>query len=99
MGHHYLPQHYLLGFASGKKLWGHDLIEGRSFPTQVKSVANETEMYTEELESHLANVVEGPAQDVIDRIRNRIPLRTGDRELLRATLSPCGSVFLPGEIG
>ncbi|WP_115005336.1 DUF4238 domain-containing protein [Xanthomonas campestris] len=81
MGHHYLPQHYLLGFASGKKLWGHDLIEGRSFPTQVKSVANETEMYTEELESHLANVVEGPAQDVIDRIRNRIPLRTGDREL------------------
>ncbi|MGY0613446.1 DUF4238 domain-containing protein [Luteimonas sp. A501] len=81
MGHHYLPQHYLLGFAVGKKLWGHDLTAGRSFPTQVKSVANETEMYTEQLESHLANVVEGPAQDVIDRIRNRIPLRSGDREL------------------
>jgi hypothetical protein len=81
MGNHYLPQHYLLGFADGKKLWGHDLTMGRSFPTQVKSAANETEMYTNEIESHLANVVEGPAQAVIDRIRNRISLSSKDREL------------------
>lgn len=81
MGNHYLPQHYLLGFADGKKLWGHDLAGGRSFPTQVKSVANETEMYTSEIESHLANIIEGPAQEVIDRIRNRITLSGKDREL------------------
>lgn len=81
MGNHYLPQHYLLGFSDGKKLWGHDLTAGRSFPTQVKSVANETEMYTSEVETHLANVVEGPAQEVIDRIRNRIPLSNKDREI------------------
>ena len=75
MGHHYLPKHYLLGFADGVKLWGHDVTAARLFPTQVKSVANETEMYTEELESHLANVVEGPAQGVIDRVRKRIGLK------------------------
>ena len=82
MGHHYLPQHYLLGFAEESKLWGHDVTASRSFPTQVKSIANETEMYTEELERHLANIVEGPAQDAIDRVRRRIRLRDDDRELL-----------------
>lgn len=82
MGHHYLPKHYLLGFADGVKLWGHDVTAARLFPTQVKSVANETEMYTEELESHLANVVEGPAQGVIDRVRKRIGLKDEDREHL-----------------
>ncbi len=82
MGHHYLPQHYLLGFAEGVKLWGHDVAAHRSFRTQVKSLANETDMYTEELENHLANVVEGPAQDVIDRTRKRLKLRDEDREVL-----------------
>lgn len=82
MGHHYLPQHYLLGFAEGVKLWGHDVAANRSFRTQVKSLANETGMYTEELERHLANVVEGPAQDVIDRARKRLKLRDEDREVL-----------------
>lgn len=82
MGHHYLPQHYLLGFADGVKLWGHDLAAARSFQTQVKSVANETAMYTDELEAHLANVVEGQAQDVIDRVRRRIGLKQEDRERL-----------------
>lgn len=82
MGHHYLPQHYLLGLADGVKLWGHDVAAALSFRTQVKSLANETDMYTEELERHLANVVEGPAQDVINRARKRIKLRDEDRELL-----------------
>lgn len=82
MGHHYLPQHYLLGFAEQAKVWGHDMTKSRSFQTQVKSLANETDMYTEELERHLANAVEGPAQDAIDRIRNRIRIRDEDRELL-----------------
>ncbi|KEZ96760.1 hypothetical protein A11M_0113715 [Xanthomonas vasicola pv. vasculorum NCPPB 895] len=84
MGHHYLPQHYLLGFADGVKVWGHDVRARRSFRTQVKSLANETGMYTEELEKHLANVVEGPAQDVIDRARKRLKLRDEDREVLAA---------------
>lgn len=84
MGHHYLPQHYLLGFADGVKLWGHDVGARRSFRTQVKSLANETDMYTEELENYLANAVEGPAQDVIDRARKRLKLRDEDREVLAA---------------
>ena len=84
MGHHYLPQHYLLGFADGEKIWGHEVAANRSFRTQVKSLANETDMYTEELEKHLANVVEGPAQDVINQARKRVKLKDTDREVLAA---------------
>lgn len=69
MGHHYLPQHYLRGFAADKAIWAHDLRESRSYRSQVKSVANETAMYTEDLEAHLANAIEGPAQKAIDDIR------------------------------
>ncbi len=82
MGHHYLPQHYLLGFAEGLSLWGHDVPANRSFRTQVKSLANETDMYGDDLESYLANVVEAPAQEVIDRVRKRLKLRDEDREVL-----------------
>ncbi|MDC7806839.1 DUF4238 domain-containing protein [Luteimonas sp BLCC-B24] len=77
-----MPQHYLLGFADEVELWGHDVEAGQSFRTQVKSSANETDMYTEEFESNLANVVEGPAQVVIDRARKRLKLRDEDRVVL-----------------
>lgn len=82
MGHHYLPQHYLRGFATDKTIWAHDLHESRSYKSQVKSVANETAMYTEDLEAHLANSIEGPAQKAIDSIRAlRLPAGT-EREAL-----------------
>ena len=82
MGHHYLPQHYLRGFASGKAIWAHDLQEKRSFRTRIKSVANETALYTEDLEAHLANFVEGPAQSAIDKLRRLEELSSKDREVL-----------------
>ena len=73
MGHHYLPQHYLRGFASGKAIWAHDLQEKRSFRTRIKSV---------DLEAHLANFVEGPAQSAIDKLRRLEELSSKDREVL-----------------
>lgn len=82
MGHHYLPQHYLRGFAAGKTIWAHDLKDSRSYRTQVKSVANETALYTKDLEAHLANSIEGPAQAAIDRLRRREALSGDERETL-----------------
>lgn len=84
MGHHYLPQFYLQGFTENKKLWAHDKDKIRTFKTQPKAVANETEMYTDELEQHLANAVEDPALESIERIRRRLPLRHKDRDPLAA---------------
>lgn len=82
MGHHYLPQHYLRGFARGKSIWAHDLQEHRSFRTQIKAVANETALYTEDLEAHLANSVEGPAQSSIDKLRSLEELSSKEREVV-----------------
>lgn len=69
MGHHYLPQFYLHGFAERRRIWVHDHFNGRTFPSQPKAVANEKGMYTEDLEQHLANEVEGPAQSALEAVR------------------------------
>lgn len=82
MGHHYLPQHYLRGFASCKAIWVHDLRDSRSFKSQIKSVANETEMYPQDLETRLANDIEDPAQGIIDALRSNTPPNNPQREIL-----------------
>jgi hypothetical protein len=45
MGYHYIPQFYLKGFANENVIWVHDRKDRRSFASQPKSVANETDMY------------------------------------------------------
>ena len=50
MGHHYVPRFYLRGFAHDERIWAYDKESGRHFPTQVKSIANETGMYSDDLE-------------------------------------------------
>lgn len=70
MGHHYLPQFYLHGFAERRRIWVHDHFERRTFPSQPKAVANEKGMYTEDLERHLANDVEGPAMSALESVRS-----------------------------
>ncbi|GAA4868999.1 hypothetical protein GCM10023332_21950 [Luteimonas vadosa] len=54
----------------------------RSYRTQVKSVANETAMYTVDLEAYLANEVESPAQPAIEKLRELTVLSGGEREAL-----------------
>lgn len=82
MGHHYVPQFYLRGFTEGGRLWVHDREKQRSFPSQPKAVANENDLYTEELEQHLANEVEGPANGAIEAVRAKSPLNEQEREAL-----------------
>ena len=84
MGDRYIPQHYLKGFAQngGKRIWVYDKKDGRSFPTQVKSIANETGFYSPDTELYLANEIEGPANSVLDKIRERHPLSDNDNSVL-----------------
>ncbi|MGY0556941.1 MULTISPECIES: DUF4238 domain-containing protein [unclassified Lysobacter] len=86
MGDHYLPQHYLNGFAVDERFWVHDLEQQRTRRGQPKSEANVNGLWPDELERHLAEKIEGPAQDTIDRIRQFQPIEESEREVLATYL-------------
>lgn len=69
MGDHYLPQHYLKAFAKNGRFWVHDLTESRTRRGQPKSEANVKGLWPADIETHLANNIESPAQEILDRIR------------------------------
>jgi len=79
MGHHYLPQFYLQGFTKEGLIWVHDRVEGKSFRTQPKVVANENGMYGDEMESYLANHVETPTMAALEKVRNLIKINENER--------------------
>ncbi|MFC1833648.1 DUF4238 domain-containing protein [Thermodesulfobacteriota bacterium] len=83
MGDHYIPRHYLKGFAQhdGKQIWVYDKQDQRQFPTQVKSIANETRFYSPKTEQYLANTIEGPANLVLDKIRQKKPIDDKDKDV------------------
>jgi hypothetical protein len=72
MGNHYIPQYYLRGFCEkfGRTIWVYDKHDARSFPTQIKSVANICNLYPQELEKYLSEDIENPANQVLEKIRN-----------------------------
>ncbi|WP_407366179.1 hypothetical protein ABFU50_00700 [Xanthomonas campestris pv. campestris] len=82
MGDHYLPQHYLNGFAIDERLWVHDLERQLTRRGKPKSEANVNNLWPSELERHVAEKIEGPAQDTIDRIRRFEPIDNSEREAL-----------------
>ncbi|PJL57001.1 hypothetical protein B9Y60_01380 [Stenotrophomonas maltophilia] len=86
MGDHYLPQHYLKAFAENGRFWVHDLIECRTRRGQPKSEANINGLWPAELESHLANKIEAPAQDTIDRIRGMKTIGESEKKNLASYL-------------
>ncbi|MBM4037391.1 MAG: DUF4238 domain-containing protein [Planctomycetes bacterium] len=84
MGDHYLPRYYLRGFTlePGGQIWAYDKARLRKFRTAVKNVAMETGFYSREVEQLLANSVENPANQVLDKIRRFASLTSGDKDLL-----------------
>lgn len=82
MGHHYLPKRYLRGFTRDDRLFVFEKPGGRSFKSSPESVANERELYTEELESRLNNEVEQPAAEVFHKIALRQAISRADKETL-----------------
>lgn len=82
MGHHYIPKYYLSGFTSGTTIWAHDRLERRSFASQPKSVANETDMYPNGVEEYLGSSVEDPAKNAIEKIRQFQEITELDRKAI-----------------
>jgi hypothetical protein len=85
MGQHYLPQHYLKGFASGldsSTIWVFDKENYRRFQSSVVKVANENKYWSHEMESWMAQDIESPSNRVLDKIRNRQPLSANDKATL-----------------
>lgn len=85
MGDHYVPQYYLSGFSpDGRSIWVYDKVQERKFGTQIKSIANENSFYSPEVENYLANCVEGPANGVLKKIRQKEAITQRDKETLSA---------------
>lgn len=87
MGNHYVPRYYLKGFSQddGKSICAYDKNERRCFATQVKSIANETDFYSPEVEEYLANSIEAPANGVLKKIRDRIEISADDKKSCQPT--------------
>ena len=84
MGHHYIPQYYLKGFASpgGDMIWVYEKGGSLKFPANIKKIAQKTNYYSTEVERYLANEIEGPANSVIKKIRDRKQLTQSEKEKL-----------------
>jgi hypothetical protein len=82
MGHHFVPIYYLSGFTRNERLWVYDKTTRNVFKSQPDAIANERELYTEELEGLLNNSIEQPANRVLGKIRGRESLSADDREAL-----------------
>ena len=74
MGHHYVPQKYLRGFAepgNDEAIWMYDKQLRKFTNPGIKSVAQEAGFYGEEVEQHLSELIEKPANRVLDKIRSK----------------------------
>lgn len=72
MGHHYVPQAYLRGFSDPsdtRMIWMYDKKESRFVRASIKSVAQEPAYYSEDDERQLNELVERPANVVLQRLR------------------------------
>jgi hypothetical protein len=74
MGHHYVPQKYLRGFAETENkdaIWMYDKKLRKFTNPGIKSVAQEAGFYSDEVEQQLNELVEKPANRVLDKLRNQ----------------------------
>jgi hypothetical protein len=82
MGHHYVPQKYLKGFAdigNTDAIWMYDKKLRKFTNPGIKSVAQEADFYNEDIEQQLNEWVEKPANRVLDKLRNQVNISDTDR--------------------
>ncbi len=82
MGDHYVTQGYLRAWEIDRRLWVYDRERDRCFQSQAKSVANETGLYTRDLESRLAKELDDPAVVALRQFGDGKPLSADARELV-----------------
>jgi len=83
MKNHYVPQNYLRGFspAFGDQLWAYDRIEKSKFKSNVLNLGQENNLYSDALEVKLSEEIDGPTNNVLDKIRNKKELSQEDKIL------------------
>ena len=82
MGHHYVPQKYLRGFAeigNPDAIWMYDKKLRQFTNPGIKSVAQESGFYNLDVEQQLNELVEKPANKVLDKLRNQERITETDR--------------------
>ena len=79
MGKHYVPQFLLRGFTLEGRVHVFDRLTTEWFRSQPKSVANERNLWPDEVETFITEQVEQPAQNSIERLRQRDVLTERDR--------------------
>jgi hypothetical protein len=92
---HYIPQYYLKGFSIAEdpsKVWVYKRGTKRAFCASTSNIAHENYFYaltdasgvtdTDSIEQFLANKVEGPANQVIDKLKMIQPIRLNEKQQL-----------------
>jgi DNA-binding transcriptional MerR regulator len=85
MGQHYVPRKYLRGFCNPKQdglFWQYDKQEDRFAQVSVVTAANEKGFYSDEIERLLAERVEQPANQAIEKLRQRQAVSPAERAQL-----------------
>lgn len=82
MGQHYVPKFYLRGFARGDRFFVFDKKLRKWFQSQPKSVANEINLWPDELEVYVTKNIEEPAKNVIEKLRNKLLVNEEERYAL-----------------
>lgn len=87
MGQHYIPKYYLKGFTDLQKpsnIWVYEKGSTRIFSTTIEKVAIENNRWPKDTEEYLANVIEDPANPVLEKIRNCQAITQDDKDVLSA---------------
>ncbi len=98
--HHYVPQYYLNGFTDSSpssKIWVYEKGKQHVFLSSTVNIGHENHFYSFErldgtrdsnsVENFLADRIEGPANPVITKIRNRHMITDKEKETLSVYLS------------
>ncbi|MEP5944910.1 MAG: DUF4238 domain-containing protein, partial [Balneola sp.] len=75
--------YYLKGFTKnrGNQIWTYRK-DGSCFPVSLDKIAQETNMYSGETENYITSEIENPANAVIKKIRERVPIDIEDKKNL-----------------
>lgn len=85
MGHHYLPRRLLRGFSQDDCLWMFDKKNERPPKhLRIASVAQEPDMYSQELEDRLNNEIEQPFNAILERMDQGAGIQAADVKTIAA---------------
>lgn len=93
--HHYVPKYYLKGFTQShisEKIWVYEKGKAKNFRTNIRNAGVEGHYYTislengkkdsNTLENWLADRIENPANNVINKIRNLSPITAEEKFMM-----------------